>query len=191
MSPNDILTFWLDDVGEKGWYEVNENLDKTIRDRFYASWLELCAGSFGLWLTYPSGSLAYILLADQFSRNMFRGHENAFASDRMGMAAAKSSVKKGWDLRIDEPVRQFFYLPLMHSENLSDQDRCVRLVLKRMPQTGERTLDHAKAHRDIIRQFGRFPYRNDALQRTETDTEREYLANGGYNFTLQKLSKET
>lgn len=157
MSPDDILTFWLDYVGEQGWYEANGNLDKTIRDRFYASWVELCAGSFGLWLTYLSGALAYILLADQFSRNMFCGHGIAFASDRMGLATAKSSVKRGWDLRIDEPALQFFYLPWMHSENLSDQDRCVRLVLKRMPQTGAQTLDHANAHREIIRQFGRCP----------------------------------
>ena len=114
MSPDDILTFWLDGVGEKGWYEVNENLDKTIRDRFNASWIELCAGSFGLWLTYPSGALKYIPLADQFSRNMFRGHENAFVSDRMGIAAAKSSVERGWDLRIGGSVRQLFYLSLMH-----------------------------------------------------------------------------
>ena len=73
MSPDDILTFWLDDVGEKGWYEVNENLDKTIRDRFYASWIELCAGSFGLWLTYPSGALAYICLPISFPGTCFAG----------------------------------------------------------------------------------------------------------------------
>ena len=105
MSPDDILTFWLGGAGEKGWYEVNENLDKTIRDRFNASRIELCAGSLGLWLTYPSGALAYLPLADQFSRSMFRGHENAFASARMGIAAAKSSVERGWDLRIGESVR--------------------------------------------------------------------------------------
>ena len=108
MSPDDTLTFWLDDVGEKGWYEVNESLDKTIRDRFFASWIELCAGSFELWLTYPLGALAYILLADQPSRNMFRGHTKALASDSMGIVAAKCSVKRGWDLRVDEPARQFF-----------------------------------------------------------------------------------
>ena len=79
----------------------------------------------------------------------------------------------------------------MHSENLFDQDRCVRLVLNRMPQTGAQTFDHAKVHRDIIRQFGRFPYRNDALQRSETEVEREYLADGSYNFTLQKLFEVT
>ena len=191
MSPDDILTFWLDDVGEKGWYEADDNLDKTIKDRFHASWTELFAGSFGLWLTYPSGALAYTILADQFSRNMFRGHKDAFASDRIGVAAAKSSLKRGWDLRIDEPARQFFYLPLMHSENLSDQDRCVRLVLERMPKTGASTLDHAKAHREVIRQFGRFPYRNEALSRPNTVAERAYLANGGYLFTLQKFLKIT
>ena len=77
---------------------------------------------------------------------MFRGHENAFKSDRTGVAAVKSSLRRGWDLRIDEPALQFFYLPLMHSENLSDQDRCAPLVLNRMPQTGAHTLEHAKAH---------------------------------------------
>ena len=75
------------------------------------SWIELRAGSFEFWLTYPLGALAYILLADQFSRNMFRGHAKAFASDSMGIVAAKRSAKSGWDLRIDEPARQFFYLP--------------------------------------------------------------------------------
>ena len=191
MTPDNILKFWLDDIGEKGWYEADVELDTKIKERFYQSWIDLCDGSFGLWLTYPNGALAYIILADQFSRNMFRGQKNAFATDRMGVAAAKSAIKRGWDRRIDEPARQFFYLPLMHSENLSDQDRCVRLVLERMPQTGSSTLDHAKAHREVIREFGRFPYRNDALERTYTNAEREYLAKGGYGFTVQKFLKTT
>lgn len=67
-------------------------------------WIELFAGSFRLWLTYPSGALAYILLLDQFLLKMFRGNENAFASDRMGIAATKFSVKRGREPRIDEPA---------------------------------------------------------------------------------------
>ena len=66
-----------------------------------------------------------------------------------------------------------------------------RLVLKRMPHMGAQTLEHAKAYRDIIRQFGRFHYRNDALQRSETEAEREYLANGRYYLTIEKLLKAT
>ena len=150
MTPDNILKFWLDDIGEKGWYEADVELDTKIKERFYQSWIDLCDGSFGLWLTYPNGALAYIILADQFSRNMFRGQKNAFATDRMGVAAAKSAIKRGWDLRIDEPARQFFYLPLMHSENLSNQDRCVRLVLEGCPKRG---LQHWTTQRPTERSF--------------------------------------
>ncbi|MGY9046247.1 MAG: DUF924 family protein, partial [Rhodobacterales bacterium] len=73
------------------------------------------------------------VLLDQFPRNMFRGSGESFASDSVALAVAKQSISRGWDLKIDEPARQFFYLPLMHSENLSDQDRCIRLMHERMP----------------------------------------------------------
>mgnify|MGYP003875225371 CR=1 FL=1 len=103
------------------------------------------------------------------------------------LAAAKSAVDKSWDLRIDEPARQFFYLPMMHSENLCDQERCVRLMLDRMPETGEANLKHAKAHREVIRTFGRFPYRNEALQRHSTASETAYLSKGGYGETVRSV----
>ena len=120
--------------------------------------------------------MAYIILTDQFPRNMFRGQGRAFASDRAALAVAKSSIHKGWDMRIDPPARQFFYLPMMHSENLIDQDRCVRLMCERMPHSSSNLL-HARAHRKVIREFGRFPYRNDALDRPYTALEQSYIAN--------------
>jgi uncharacterized protein (DUF924 family) len=76
--------------------------------------------------------------------------------------------------------RQFFYLPLMHSESQCDQDRCVRLTMTRMPETGTDVLRHAVAHRDVIRRFGRFPYRNEALGRSTTAAEAQWLEGGGY-----------
>ena len=96
------------------------------------------------------------------------------------LAAAKIAIKRGWDLKVDEPARQFFYLPLMHSENLCDQERCVRLMCERMPVHGPDNLLHARAHREVIRQFGRFPYRNDALGRKTTPAEQVFLDDGGY-----------
>ncbi|MDG1936651.1 MAG: DUF924 domain-containing protein [Paracoccaceae bacterium] len=189
MSPDEVLGFWLDKVGQESWYATDEVLDSEIRSRFLKGWNELKTGAFALWLTYPSGACAYIILADQFPRNMFRGSKQAFASDKAGLSAAKSSIKQGWDLRIDEPARQFFYLPLMHSENLYDQDRCVRLLSARMTESGNSNLVHAKAHREVIRQFGRFPYRNVALERRLTSIEREYLDRGGYGLTLRELDK--
>ncbi|MBU3258471.1 DUF924 domain-containing protein [Roseovarius sp. PS-C2] len=187
IAPEDVLSFWLDDVGPKGWYEVSEELDARIRDRFEEAWRKACEGAYSLWLTYPSGTLAYIILMDQFPRNMFRGQGSAFASDRASLAAAKSAIERKWDLRIDEPARQFFYLPLMHSENLCDQEHCVRLICQRMPETGESNLLHARAHREVIRKFGRFPYRNEALERASTSPERAYVADGGYAATLREL----
>ncbi len=188
-GPEEILNYWLDEVGPKGWYAVSEELDQDIRDKFLGTWKEAQEGCFAQWLTYPSGALAYIILTDQLPRNMFRGTSKAFSSDRAALAAAKAAIHQKWDLKIDEPARQFFYLPLMHSENLCDQERCVRMMLERMPETGPSNMLHAKAHREVIRLFGRFPYRNDALQRTYTGPEKEYVDLGGYGHTVQQLQK--
>ena len=187
VDPKDILEFWLDEVREDGWYAQDAALDADIRDRFLPAWEQAAQGGFSLWLTYPSGVLAYIILTDQFPRNMFRGEARAFSTDRAALAAAKSAIDRKWDMKIDEPARQFFYLPLMHSENLCDQDRCVRLFHERMPQTGGSNLVHARAHREVIRRFGRFPYRNDALGRTLTGPERAFVEGGGYGETLRSF----
>ena len=188
VAPEDILAFWLDDIGPEGWYVADAALDAKIRDRFLDAWTGAMEGRYALWLTYPSGTLAYLILLDQFSRNMFRGEARAFSSDRVAIAAAKSAIAKGYDLKIDPPARQFFYLPLMHSENLCDQERCVRLMAERMPEA-EGNLLHARAHREIIRKFGRFPYRNEALSRRATAPEAEYVAAGGYGETVQELQQ--
>ena len=188
-TPEEVLQFWLDEVGPQGWYEASDELDAKVRERFRQTWDRARDGTYGLWLTYPSGTLAYIIVMDQFSRNMFRGEAAAFSTDKHAMAAAKAAIHRKWDLRIDEPARQFFYLPLMHSENLCDQERCIRLVMERMPKGGADTLLHARAHREVIRMFGRFPYRNDALSRNSTEPELDYVEQGGYGSTLQALLK--
>ncbi len=186
-TPQDVLAYWLDEVGPKGWYAGGEALDAEIKERFGPT-LELASeGALGLWLTCASETLAYIILTDQFSRNMYRGTAQAFATDPAACIAAKVAIAKDWDLKIDGMARQFFYMPLMHSENLFDQDRAVRLICSRMPDGGEGNLVHAKAHREIIRKFGRFPFRNDALGRKTTAAEQDFLDNGGYGAILQEL----
>ncbi|WP_406649942.1 DUF924 domain-containing protein [Aliisedimentitalea scapharcae] len=187
VGPDEILRYWLDELGPAGWYSGAAELDQQIRDKFLSTWEAACEGKFSLWLTYPSGTLAYIILMDQFPRNMFRDTGKAFATDRAALAVAKVAINKGWDLKIDEPARQFFYLPLMHSENLCDQDRCVRLMKERMPIAGESNLLHARAHRQVIREFGRFPYRNQALSRHSTGLETAYVQAGGYGHTMRQL----
>ena len=189
-EPDEILAFWLDEVGPDGWYGGGEELDARIRDRFMEDYERAKSGALSLWLTYPSGALAYIILLDQFPRNMFRGDAKAFATDGVAKAAAVAAISKGWDMKIDEPARQFFYLPLMHAECQSDQDRAVRLIATRMPEHGPGNLPHAKAHREIIRRFGRFPYRNEALSRETKPAEREWMDQGGYGATLRAVEAD-
>lgn len=185
-TPGEVLNWWIEEVGPEGWYAGGDALDAEVRKRFAEGYEELAAGGYGLWLTGAYGCLAYIVMCDQFTRNMFRGQARAFESDAVARAVAKAAIRKDWDLKVPEPERQFFYLPLMHSENLTDQDHCVRLFRARMPQSVQNLL-HARAHRAVIRRFGRFPFRNQALGRTTSRAEAEWLEAGGYGAEMRAL----
>ncbi len=187
VKPDDILAFWLDEVGPDGWYSGGEELDAEIARRFEDTYDKARGGALSLWLTHASGTLAYIILMDQFPRNIFRGTPKSFATDGVARAAAKAAISKGWDLKIDEPARQFFYMPLVHAECLPDQDRAVRLIMTRMPETGANNLLHAKAHREVIRKFGRFPNRNDSIGRVTPPAEAAFLTAGGYGAVVAAL----
>jgi uncharacterized protein (DUF924 family) len=187
--PQDVLSFWLDEVGSDGWYTQDDALDRTIQDRFGPVYESAMDGRYGLWLTYPSGVLAYLIVLDQFSRNMFRNSAQAFEADAIALAVAKQAIERNWDLKIDPPARQFFYLPLMHAENLCDQDRCVRLMKDRLSEQPDSLL-HARAHREVIRRFGRFPYRNAALGRSNSEAEEAFLNEGGYGAVLRAMQQK-
>jgi uncharacterized protein (DUF924 family) len=189
-TPDEVLAFWLDEKGPPAWYAGGDDLDAEIQDRFLPTWQSAADGGLSLWLTHAAGTLAYIIITDQFSRNMHRGSGLSFSTDGAARAAAKMAIKREWDMRIDEPARQFFYMPLMHSESLADQDRAVRLVKTRMPETGDANIDHARAHREIIRMFGRFPFRNDALGRVTREAEATFMAEGGYRGIMNELQKK-
>ncbi len=185
-TPREVLDFWLGEVGEAGWYEPPDGLDGRVRDLFEGTWVAALEGRLGPWMTAPADALAYVILLDQFPRNMFRGDALSFASDRHARAAAKTAIARDWDLRVPAPERQFLYMPLEHSENLVDQDRAVRLFKARMPEAGDLLL-HARAHREQIRTFGRFPSRNAALGRQSTTEEERFLAEGGYRTLVERM----
>ena len=188
MEPEFILNFWLDEVGPNCWYSSNVSLDGLIEQNFKETFEYILSGGNSLWLTYPSGALAYIIVLDQFSKNIFRGSKKSFAADRIALAASKQSIKYEFDLKINEPARQFFYLPLMHSENLYDQEKCIRQILQKLPLSGHNLLKHARAHRELIRSYGRFPNRNSQLGRANTHFEQEYFEHGGYQAVLSRIN---
>ena len=184
-TPAEIIRFWIDEVGPKGWYSQSGDLDRDILDWFTAAWID-APRQAEVWAGTAEGSLAALILTDQFPRNMFRNDARAFSTDPLALRIARAALDAGHDLATPEPGRQFFYLPFEHSEELPDQDRSVALFAERMP--GENLL-HARIHRDTIAKFGRFPWRNEALGRTPTEAERMVMEAGYYGALVSgKLS---
>lgn len=187
-DPVEVLDFWLGEVGPTGWYAGGAALDAEVRDRFGDLWQAGLDGGLEHWAEGTVGSLAYIVLTDQFPRNMFRGQAAAFATDALARAAARRALTAGWDMAAPEPERQFFYLPFEHSEDPADQALSVRLMAERMA-SDPGLHRHARAHQAIIARFGRFPFRNAALGRESNPGEVAFLAAGGYRATLAALPK--
>ncbi|MFN3823815.1 MAG: DUF924 family protein [Pseudorhodobacter sp.] len=186
-DPVEVLDFWLGEIGPDRWYAGGEEIDATIRDRFGDLWQAAQDGGLDHWIDGPAGTLAFLVITDQFSRNIHRGKPEAFATDAQARAAARQAVAAGWDMQVPEPERQFFYLPFEHSEDPADQALAVELIPSRMPETGAETALHARAHQEIIRRFGRFPFRNAALGRDSTAEERAFLDAGGYAAVVREL----
>ena len=186
-DPVTVLDYWLGEVGPEGWYAGGEALDAEIRDRFADLWQAAADGGLEHWIDGPAATLAFIVLTDQFPRNMWRGAARAFATDAAALEAARRAIAAGWDRAVPEPERQFFYLPFMHSEALADQQACIDLMAERMVETGASNHLHARAHAEVIRRFGRFPYRNAALGRETTAAEAAFMAGGGYGAVVQAL----
>lgn len=189
VTPEEVVRFWVDEVGEAGWFVAQPDLDARIVARFLAAWQAARDGRLAGWCTAPEGALAYVILTDQFPRNMFRGDARAFSTDAAARTAARTAAAKGIDLRVPEPQRAFLYLPFEHSEHMADQDWCIALMQNRLPQTGGGFLLHARAHREMIRRFGRFPFRNAALGRASTPEEEVFLAAGGYGALVREMGE--
>lgn len=188
-EPEAIIEFWLHDVGEGGWYRAVDEVDAEIRARFLPAWQAAERGERDFWLNGPRGSLAYMILTDQFPRNMFRGDPRSFATDARARAGARVAIDHGWDMAVAEPQRVFFYMPFEHSEDMADQDRSIDLMTRKMPAHGAEFGLHARAHAEVIRRYGRFPFRNAALGRKSTPEEIAFLEQGGYGAIVEELKQ--
>lgn len=184
-DPVTVLTYWLETIGPKGWYEADESVDADIIANFGALWRAAHDGGLDHWIDGALGTLAFLVVTDQFPRNMFRGDPRAFATDPLARAAARTALAQNWDLDAPTPERQFFYMPFEHSEDLADQALAVECFTTRMDNP--ETALHARAHQAIIQRFGRFPFRNTALDRTSTADEVAFMQNGGYGAIVRDL----
>lgn len=191
--PNEILEFWFGTLdpahisyasGRKIWFGKNAEFDNAIRQQFLATYQQAINHQLDDWAETPFGALALVLVLDQFPRNMFRHTPQAFASDAQAQQVAKRAIARGFDQALHPVQRIFMYLPLEHSEALTDQQQSVELFSTLSTSYAEvmDTLDYAHRHRAVIEQFGRFPHRNAALSRESTVAELEFLKQPGSSF---------
>jgi uncharacterized protein (DUF924 family) len=177
IAPTDVLAFWRK-AGPDRWYAQHEAFDTDVRRRYLELWQRATAGELIAWEQSDDGALALVIVLDQFPRNMFRGDARAFSSDTMARDIASRAIDRGTDARIAEDLREFLYMPLMHSEQLLDQLRCVGLF---RAAGATDNLKYAEDHAAIIRRFGRFPHRNRILGRPTTAEEQAFLDEGGFS----------
>lgn len=170
-----VVRFWWE-AGPKLWFAKDPAFDARFRARFLASHEAAARGELGTWAGTPVGSLALVILLDQFPRNAFRGTPRMYATDGMARGTAGQAIAAGHMDAVARELRTFFILPFGHSERLVDQEQAVRLARA----LGEPDWSAAERHRGIIYRFGRFPHRNRVLGRESTAAERSYLADGGY-----------
>lgn len=185
-----IIDFWIKEVGPKGWYNGRLELDETIRDRFMADWEKALDGHFADWKHTAEGCLAFLILTDQFPRNMFRDDPRAYATDALACHVAKEAIGRDFDLQVGRAAQEFFYMPLEHSEDIKDQILLETYMSTRMTDN-KASLLHARVHQEIIRQFGRFPYRNNPLGRVSSDAELNFLTQGGYQGVLKNIENQS
>jgi uncharacterized protein (DUF924 family) len=177
-TPSEILAFWRE-AGPPMWFAEDAGFDAEIRRRFEQAHLAASAGIDEGWAKSAEGSLAFLILTDQFPRNIYRNSAHAFATDPLARAMADRALAVGFDLASEPALRMFFYLPFQHHDDAASQARSVALFTRHRDLTGDgEPLRYATEHAALIARFGRFPRRNAALGRISTEDERAYLAGG-------------
>lgn len=170
---NSILDFWFSEPASKRWFKSNSEFDEQIRNKFNPIWELASDNKLDHWQKIPESALALIIILDQFPLNMFRGTAKSYSTEKKAINITHFAISNKYDSKLTYIQLPFLYMPLMHSENFDDQTLSVSMFEK----AGlESNLRFAKHHRTIIQQFGRFPHRNEILNRVSTKEELEYLA---------------
>lgn len=177
---DEILEFWFAPGMDKRWFAADPALDRDLAERFGQDLAQAAQGQLDHWVDSAEGALALVILLDQLPRNVFRGKYQAFAFDSHALAIAEAAILRGHDRALPPIRRRFLYLPFEHSETLADQRYCVSLF----EQAGDdpEGLDYARKHLAVIERFGRFPHRNEALERETTPEEEEFLKGPDSHF---------
>jgi uncharacterized protein (DUF924 family) len=174
-----ILTFWFGTIDLEAdikkrdiWFKSTPEFDSELTRLFSDIHERAATGDFDYLRDVPAECLALVISLDQFPRNIYRGSGKAFHADSKARELSHHALSNAYDNTISIEARKFFYLPLVHSEDLNDQELAVK---KYKAFNDEKSLASSIGHRDAIEKFGRFPHRNRVLGRENTPEEEEYL----------------
>ncbi len=168
-----IVDFWFNESTRKHWFNSTPEFDCFIVNNYRHLWEQAACGSLDNWQSTHIGSLSLVIILDQFPLHMFRGTAKSFSTESNAITVARNAIMKDFDQLLNTIQLPFLYMPLMHSENLDDQNYSVHLF----EQAGlESNLRFAKHHQNIIKTYGRFPHRNKILNRTSSTEELNYLS---------------
>jgi uncharacterized protein (DUF924 family) len=198
-----ILDYWFSSLDDQSpletdsshfrrWFGKDPATDQEIRERFEPDYLRAVGGGLDHWGDSPRGSLALVVLLDQFPRNMFRGLPKAFETDSTALTLCLRSIKEGFDKKLHLIQRMFLYMPMMHAESTEAQEKSRRYFgsLVEAARQGSSvnagffafSYEYALKHSAIIERFGRYPHRNETLGRKSTTEEIEFLKGPDSSF---------
>lgn len=187
----EILTFWFSTIRDEPsyfeeyaprWFVQNADFDREIVRRFQADYELAAQGQLTHWTQTARGGVALILVLDQFPRNMFRNDPRAFVTDPLARQIAEQMIDAGFDRQLRLIERYFVYVPFMHSEDRTHQQRSVMLFQQMAEERAYFDTSYAVRHQEVIERFGRFPHRNTVLGRASTPAELEFLKQFGSSF---------
>jgi uncharacterized protein (DUF924 family) len=168
----EIIEFWFNEIDSSKWFVKDTRFDEEIRSRFFDVHNQAINGELWTWRSSPLGSLAEIIILDQFSRNMYRDKAESFLYDPLALALSQSAISSGIDCHLNALQRGFLYMPFMHSESLKIHEEALSLFTKLGIKA---SLDFELKHKKIIERFGRYPHRNEIIGRHSTPEEQVFL----------------
>ena len=167
-----LIDFWFSDQSRRYWFKSTRAFDRRLVDSYTDTWEQAKRGALDDWQRTAVGSLALVIVLDQFPLNMFRGTAKSFSTEAQSRIVALGAIEKDFDKELPTSQKSFMYMPFMHSEDLADQALAVEYFNQRELESNFR---FAKHHFDIVERFGRFPHRNKILGRESSEAEIKYL----------------
>lgn len=190
---HELLNFWFGHLGSADlptsdrtnlWFGDNDEVKKRLIEGFRSEFDKAVNGELKDWEKTPRGRLGLIILFDQFPRYLYRRSPQAFAHDDMAQRLCVEGLREKMDRTLTLIERVFFYMPLVHAEDAQIQEKSIRLYqdlvtlsMSETTQIYQLFLAYAYAHFRVIKEFGRFPQRNQILGRESTENEIAFLKN--------------